>query len=119
MDPKKSTELDPKLKEAYERVMGTSFTPAASQTATMPPMPAQPRPTPIPQPTAAPTVAAAVKPVAAIRPGGVANTFVVKKGGAKSGISPILLILAGIIFFAVYTIFWVKFFNISIPGLPI
>lgn len=40
-----------------------------------------------------------------------------KKG--KSPFLPILLTLSGLIFFVVYTVFWIKFFNLSIPFLPI
>lgn len=39
MDLKGTTNLDPKLKETYERVMGTSFTPAPADPATPQPQP--------------------------------------------------------------------------------
>lgn len=55
MDPKNHNQLDPKLKEAYDRVMGTDLT-----SLTPPPQPVQPQapmtmpspPPPTPQPTA-------------------------------------------------------------------
>ncbi len=37
----------------------------------------------------------------------------------SSGIVPILFVVAGLVFFALYTLFWIKFFNISIPFLSI
>lgn len=45
MDLKGTTSLDPKLKEAYEKVMGTSFTPAAPPA---PQTPAAQQPNPVP-----------------------------------------------------------------------
>lgn len=126
MDPKGLPNLDPKLKEAYERVMSTSISssaPSAPTTASAP--------TPAPQATApaqaAPTPAAvASSPVAAPQPTSIpqstsASTFVAGNTPAASSgskISPVLLVIAGIIFFAVYTLFWLRFFNIPLPFLP-
>jgi hypothetical protein len=42
--------------------------------------------------------------------------FVAKK--QSSGVSPVLYVLGGIIFLVAYTIFWLKFFKISVPFLP-
>lgn len=54
MDPQKLSQLDPKLREAYQRVMGTQVPqpqviPVQAQTPTPPPVPT-PGPTPVPQP---------------------------------------------------------------------
>lgn len=203
MDPKQTpqTTLDPKLKEAYDRVMGTHGTPPqpspapttgpspiggvtigpamgkpeaptspapypstttipafqpATPTIPTPTLPTTPafaptsptpgivtpnqpaiQPTPAigvsPQPMAAPspfqpmtpqpantmgTVAmgAAQPQPAAMTAGAKSHAFVASK--KKSAISPVILILAGVVFAAVYTVFWVKFFGVKIPFLP-
>ena len=103
MDPKKSPILDPKLKEVYERVMGTQM-PNSPQTVAVPQNPAQPtttRPQPVfPQQLQTQKVF-------------VAGQNVSKTGGSKT--TYILLFIASIIFFAVYTLFWMRYFNIAIP----
>lgn len=54
MDPQKLSQLDPKLREAYQRVMGTPI--PQPQTPSPPPMPAQnPTPYPAPEPQSIPT----------------------------------------------------------------
>lgn len=175
MDPKQQlNQLDPKLKEAYERVMGTPVgaTPAQPGTptaATSAPTPAAPQPMPAnqfaggttpvqaaqspqtmpPNPPQMPTVqpiqpampATAtpphvqppVQPPAAFgttqpaavpavgahptppqgKPGAASHGFVAGKKGLR--MSPVLLIVGGIIFLLVYTVFWLKFFNIPLP----
>lgn len=58
MDPQKLSQLDPKLREAYQRVMGTPIpAPQAQpiQAQTPPPPPPMPDPTPIPTPIPEPT----------------------------------------------------------------
>ena len=93
MNPKNLSHLDPQLKEAYERVMGTSV-PVSNSVNTTPAF--------IPQ-------ASPVKPQ-------VQNQVVVNK--KKEGLSPILVGVAVILFFAAYTIIWVKVFNLKIPFIP-
>lgn len=103
MDQKNPAQLDPKLKEAYDRVMGTVVaqrqTNDPQKTANETPPPSQPQaqapkaqttpPTLIPQPT---------------------SEFVRK----KKGISPVILILGVIVFLAVYAFVWLKIFNIQL-----
>ncbi len=119
MDPKTTSNLDPKLKDMYNRVMSTPVPPpAAPTTPPQPEMPALAAPepqTPQPSPTteihAAMPLPAAPKPVSAAIIG----------GGTKSKntkLLPVLLAIVGIIFLGVYTVFWVKFFNLSVPFLP-
>lgn len=161
MDPN-AANLDPKLKEMYNRVMNTPVAPPP--TGGMPPPPApdpmqQPTPTsptspnssdptagqqnPTPQmpvpsdpvappppqpqeptpPTSIPETPAttqmhaaipmttAPKPISAAIVGGSAK----KKG---MSIFPVILALGGIIFLVVYSVFWIKFFNLKIPFLP-
>lgn len=52
MDPQKLSQLDPKLRDAYQRVMGTPI--PEVQTQTPPPPPGQPSPMPDPTPTPTP-----------------------------------------------------------------
>ncbi len=161
MDPKQQlNQLDPKLKEAYERVMGAPVgtSPQSTPQPTTPPPPvttppasSQPLPPPPPPPPAPPAQAVAQPPIMPqaaqpmqfaqpipvptgnpfgqppaqpqqqgqqpqqkqAKPGEASHGFVAGKKGL--GISPIFLIVIGIIFLAVYTVFWLKFFNIPLP----
>lgn len=128
MDPKMPSNLDPKLKEAYERVMGTpSGTPAAAA----PPQPAvvqrpfepiEPNTAPPPPPVTSPQMSAS--PVSAvpepkIKENVASTAFVAKpQKENKSGISPVIIFLGLLVFIAVYSLFWIKFFNLPIPFLP-
>ncbi|MCL5438992.1 MAG: hypothetical protein M1268_03310 [Patescibacteria group bacterium] len=126
MDPKNPSQLDPKLKEAYDRVMGTNISPSspASQPSMSTPQspisePAAPQvftPTTSPRPQ---TVSASSQPQTTMV-NSPSSSFVAKPGKAKSGgFSPVLIIFGLLVFFAVYALFWVKFFGISIPFLPL
>ncbi len=159
MDPQKLAGLDPKLREAYQRVMGTTIpepqapitqvqTPAASpfdaiptnQPQMQPTMPSDPATEPQPainpqyQPAPMPESAMPTQPssnfvqmnseVAATptatssnftAPAPETQTVVVKK---KNVITPILYGFVGLIFIAVYTIFWAKILNFKLPFLP-
>lgn len=145
MDPNANTNLDPKLKDMYNKVMSTPVPPpVTAPNATTPPpapdpitpqTPTTPPPSaPIPQPEvpittqAAPLqppvetppttemhasipMPAAPKPVSAAIIGGSTKN-------KKMNIIPVLLAFVGIIFLGVYTVFWIKFFNLSVPFLP-
>jgi hypothetical protein len=165
MDPKQQVnQLDPKLKEAYERVMGTPVGGTSPQPASpapaipnqpiaampaatpMPPNPptisagmpnltapqGAPQPAmPIPQANAhiqqnpvtnpfgmpaqqpSPAVPAATSAPVPNKQGPGSHGFVANKKGLH--ISPLILILGGIVFLLVYTVFWFKFFNIPLP----
>ncbi len=138
MDPQKLSQLDPKLREAYQRVMGTPLpptppapnpVPAASepQPAINPPPQAIPTPQPaIPTPPAQTdnfiqmNSEAAVAPPAAATPNFTvpapeAQTVLLKK---KNGMLPILFVIVALIFIAIYTLFWTKIFNLRLPFLP-
>lgn len=87
MNPK-TANLDPNLKEAYNRVMGTA----------------------IPQPTVsnpAQTSADTAK---------SQTQIVTAKNRGK--LSPILIVLAVVLFLIIYTIVWAMIFKIKIPFLP-
>lgn len=144
MDPKALTNLDPKLRETYERVMGTT-SPAA----------AMPSPTPEPTPTVAdggtpahaatdtaptasdtlspvtpelstPPIQPPVNPWQTPQPAGTTsapNPFtptgslpspaaVAGQAKESSPLLRILYIIGAVVFFAVYTIFWIKVFKL-------
>lgn len=174
MDPQKLSQLDPKLRDAYQRVMGTTIPEPQAQTPT-PPAPPIPDPTPtpvpqpqpepespqlpasepqsiptsepaIPQPPPAPTNEPEPPPTpqpSIPTPTAQANNFVqmnsevpatpaqnftvpspmsqaqnaaIKK---KSGMMmPILFGIVGLVFIAIYTLFWTKILNFKLPFFP-
>lgn len=124
-DKQQLSNLDPKLKEAYDRVMGTTFTPPAAS-APQQATPATPTPEPFIPPTTvqSPLMQQTPQPVMQTVnvsvPDNTPKGFVAgqREENAGGGISPIIIVLAGIVFFAVYIVFWIKVFNIPI-GLPI
>jgi hypothetical protein len=129
MDPKSVNNLDPKMKETYDRVMGTTTPPAAGTTATTPqatPAPATPNPLASP-PASAPTTPAANAPFtsspsmpdnlqfqAAIQtpPSQPAAAPIGAIPGRSSSLLKILYVVGSIVFFVAYTFFWIKIFNI-------
>lgn len=125
MNPTTQGQLDPKLKETYDRVMGSQFTvPAAPPkspvmpSASIPPSPVQtqtPAQTvqaPLPSsgqaiPASAPAQVFVASPAT---PNGSKTTVVKNPSGKK--ISPVIFIILGIAFFAVYAVVWLKVFRI-------
>ncbi len=140
MNPKGANDLDPKLKEAYDRIMGTSFTPSAppnpiagnpnapkDQPPAAPQQPAQPPSsnTPLMQtqvytPTSAPennqTNSSQVftqsnsQPLSSVFSQSPSNEPVVKK--KKLNLLPLLLVFGGIIFLIIYVVVWAKVFSL-------
>jgi hypothetical protein len=98
-------QLDPKLKEAYDRVMGTVITPkdttGATQSVPQQPTTTQSGPTTLHQSAQAtpPTLIPQEK-----------NGFVRK----KKGISPLIIFLGVVAFLAVYAFVWIKIFNVQL-----
>ncbi len=117
MDQKQFTgNLDPKLKEVYERVMGTSFAQPAAKPQTSspnivtPPPPAEPKPNFAPQNIEKPVMSATF---VSTTPDPVVNP------DKKKGKFPLVfLLLGGLIFLAVYAFFWTKIFNLKLLFLP-
>jgi hypothetical protein len=133
MNPKAPGNLDPKLKETYERVMGTSFgsaTPAPAQKRTVQTTVVQePQASITPQPVA--TVPPPID-VANPLPEMVSSpqtpkgdpfketvpppTTVIMKGNAtqkkKNILLPVFLVIGGLIFFVAYAVFWAKVFGL-------
>ncbi len=147
MDQNQLNNLDPKLREAYERVMGTT-TPPGNQTTselTVEDKPAEPQTqTFTPEPSTSQTdhpVSTEEKPVemrAPVMPqpapqtqeptttnmftgnpqvaAAGTQTFLAEEvAGAKQSLKMIqlLYIAGGIIFFVVYALFWMKFFQVT------
>jgi hypothetical protein len=135
MNPKTINDLDPKLKETYERVMGTSFSPADPAPT---PTPAPERPmqttvveqppmnnnfeqmTPVPQPpmNSAPEMPPLQMPQAPnpFQEVPMPPSTVMVNGATttkkKNILKPLLLIVGGIIFFVAYGVVWAKIFGL-------
>ncbi|MCL5435157.1 MAG: hypothetical protein M1405_02095 [Patescibacteria group bacterium] len=118
MNPKTPQDLDPKLKEAYDRVMGGNFTPPAPAT----PNPA-PKIEPAPLPTASPIPPSTPfnnpappvgnPPLSVISPTTTTqNGEQVVTTKKKSKISPVIFLIVGLAFFAVYAVVWAKVFKL-------
>lgn len=127
MDTKSVNDLDPKLKETYERVMGTSL--GGSPTTTPPPtMETQPvaiQPEPQPQtkapsepPTPLPSEGSTVSQVfradntnkstetATVNPPSKNEKAAKTDGGKK--LLPVIIIVGAVVFFAIYAVIWAK-----------
>jgi hypothetical protein len=130
MNLKNINDLDPKLKETYERVMGTSLagsnptTPPTMETQpvsqpqpeSQPEPQAQPQPqseAPTPIPTEGSTVSQVFRADDAAKSVETAtvnlpskNEATAKKDGKK--LLPIIIVIGSVVFFAVYTVIWAK-----------
>ncbi|MBI2621784.1 MAG: hypothetical protein HYW63_04050 [Candidatus Levybacteria bacterium] len=138
MDPKLSN-LDPKLQDAYNRVMsGPAAPPPPSGTvpgAVPPPPPPSPAFPPPPPPPVSPNPAPVAPPLAAepapapqassfgstlafnaSNAGKNQGTVGVKRGGSK--IMSLIILLGVIVFLAGYTVVWIYVFKLQVPYLP-
>lgn len=135
---KKTQNLDPQLKATYERVMGTNLSQPTSSSAPQPTAsppqpttpvqtaqavpptptsPAQPAPySPAPQPAVTVPQGSNDAKVVAGNP----NATKVVAGASKKsgGLSPILIAVALILFFAIYTSVWLFVFKVNLPFIP-
>jgi len=144
MDPKKQmNQLDPKLKEVYDRVMGTTVQPSTTTAAAAPTaasaavQPATvPHATPPSASSATPqTTTIATQPQQIVHMDGAASHSVLSAGslGKKhieektgadgtakkgNGMGPVLFIIGGIIVLIVYTFVWLTIFKVKLPFLP-
>jgi hypothetical protein len=121
MNPKSVNDLDPKLKETYERIMGTNFAstplqnPTTAPTQNQPIMQTQPV-TPQNQETQSPNTQppndafskTPEPPVSLFTQNGPVSAPQKK----KLNVLPILIVFGGIIFFVVYIIVWGKVFGL-------
>ncbi len=121
MDPKSTQTLDPKLKEAYDRVMGTTLPQTSPPPITeKPTAPMDPMTTHEPQnkPSAPPIHQTTQMPTPITTAPHISSGFVAPHEEKKPAVSGTLLIIAGVVFLIVYTLFWLKRFGIAIPFLP-
>ncbi|MCL5970526.1 MAG: hypothetical protein M1450_03435 [Patescibacteria group bacterium] len=119
MDPKKQlTNLDPKLKETYDRVMGMNLSSSPQPPPPQPTQPAEvPKPPPAPkQPSSAVGVVTSIHTEEMKQMVNPQSTAVLKPG--LSPTAYLALVVGGLIFFVIYTILWLKHFNVPIPFLP-
>lgn len=129
MNPTLAQTLDPKLKEAYDRVMGTQTSPSQpptpapnvppastiEQPVTVPPTPTSFTP-PIQPSPAHSEPAEPVEPVTQVyhaQAQPVSTTTL--NSQKKSKISWWVFVLMGLAFFIVYTLVWIRVFNVSLP----
>ncbi|MBU2632519.1 hypothetical protein KKG52_02275 [Patescibacteria group bacterium] len=114
------SKLDPKLKEAYDRVMGGSVTinprspvpePTTPQnsTATSPAPPAPQAPIMAQTAPTPPTLGSSQAIVHSVAH--KVNSPEKKRGG---GISPVLILLGILVFLIIYSVVWIKVFNLSV-----
>ncbi|HZQ29692.1 MAG TPA: hypothetical protein VFA93_01270 [Patescibacteria group bacterium] len=104
--------LDPKLKEAYDRVMGTQIPQPGGTGSPSPVAQAQPQPQPQKAEEHPAPASSGPQPIINInsnQPG--AKPQQVQKAKGK-GISPVVLITLGLLFFGGYTFIWLKVFKI-------
>lgn len=117
MNQKTPADLDPKLKEAYDRVMGGNLNqstpppppvPPKMQTPASPPVNSAPIPTPLtnPAPTDTPPLNVMSPTTASSTGDQVIST---KK---KSRISPLIFLIVGVVFFIIYAVVWGKVFKL-------
>lgn len=132
MDVNKKVQLDPKLKDAYDRVMG--FTPPELNKASTPPVIPKAADTP-PAQSVSTTIATSPRMTAPIPhhdlpPAQTGSVKVAKDhskneekpddkkeetGEKKETIQPLFIGIAGIVFFAVYAFLWSKILDIQLP----
>lgn len=117
MNPKTPQDLDPKLKEAYDRVMGGNFTPSTPtapnplpkiETAPAVPITSPPPSTPLTNPVSVNLPPLSVMSPTTTAPSGE-QVISTKK---KSKFSPKLFLIVGIAFFIIYAVVWGKLFKL-------
>ncbi|MEK7450355.1 MAG: hypothetical protein AAB662_00240 [Patescibacteria group bacterium] len=110
-------QLDPKLKEVYERVMGTSVASSPKASPVPPQQPVAPTPVAIPQPENPPPTGGRQMPQAPITPQPQSPTQAVSVK-PHGHISSMVWILGGFTFVIIYALAWVKIFNLKLPFAP-
>lgn len=103
MNPNVS-QLDPKLKETYDRVMGFKVPGAQTQQPA-----AQPVSQPQPQVQAQQAAPAPEPTIVNVAP----QTVIKANQPAKKGMSPVVFVVLGLLFLAAYTFLWLKVFNVG------
>lgn len=124
MDSKQLNQLDPKLKETYERVMGTPLNKSFTQP--LPPqlptnMPKTPFPSATPVTTQTPTRQPSPKPFQPqpatynVGQNQKPQTQIAKK---QNKMTPIFIVIGSFIFIILYALIWIKVLNLEVPFLP-
>lgn len=112
MDAKGTSQLDPKLKEAYDRVMGTVI-PQHQAPPSAPPPPSTPQPQIVEQQAYQQPVQAYQAAVATPLPTSAPiSTEAPVKTHKSSKMTVPILVLGGVVFFIVYTVVWAKIFGL-------
>ena len=112
-------QLDPKLKEAYDRVMGTVVTPHQPTAQTAPP-PSETHSEPVPPVSPQPAPQITINNPSSTTAMASSPTTQVEKvqvGKKKKRVSPLIIFLGVIVFLAVYAVVWVKYFGLTVPYL--
>lgn len=135
MNPKGTSNLDPKLRETYERVMGTTF---RSPTPSEPQQPAAPQPkapvftsTPVADPNSSanltpqpemvqspsfksqdPFIDPPMPPAEVFLKSAVINNNPVPSQKKKNKLMPVILIFGAAVFFIIYAAVWAKVFGL-------
>lgn len=91
MDKVKKAQIDPKLLEKYQHIVGTPLPQKPIQSASKLPS----------------------KPI--VLPGIPKDTNVIQKNNMSTTRSNNIYIILGLLFFIVYLAFWIKFFNLKLP----
>ena len=131
MDPNALSNLDPKLKETYEKVMGTN---TASPAQSAPPTPVDGAPTPIQENPNSDGLSAPIQPPLPDNPAqssespqtvtinqplpnpaAASSDIITKPQGGHGGLIKVFYVLGATVFFVIYIFFWMKIFNISLP----
>jgi len=123
MNPNLAQTLDPKLKETYDRIMGTQVptnvgasSPEPQQQTHVPvERVVEPNPAPVVQVnSASPQVSVTQSPemVSINTVPSVSKTEQVSKGRKISPVSPIIFVAVGVLFFLLYAFIWLKVFKI-------
>ena len=118
MNPKTPADLDPKLKEAYDRVMGGNFsqpipTAPTNPTPKIEPVPAPTAINPPPLPPLTNPMSVNMPPLNVMSPSSAPVTAQpANSAKKKSKISPIIFLVVGLAFFAVYAVVWAKVFKL-------
>lgn len=117
---KNANNLDPKLKEAYDRIMGTNFAPASKpspvsqQAQGAPLMKTEPvvQKTPVQPPAQEPPSPAQFSPTPEPPVSVFTQNGPISAQKKKLNLLPIFFVLGGIIFLGVYAVVWAKIFGL-------
>lgn len=128
MDPSTLSNLDPKLKETYEKVMGTN-TATQPKTSDQPDTASSPNQNPqlndnglsapITQPPVEDPAQSSETPQSVTinqpLPNPASSDIISKPQSGHGGLIKIFYVLGATVFFVIYIFFWMKIFNLSLP----